>query len=335
MKNILLSTLIMLCVTSMLMAQGNAAKDLDNIKELYRTAKHAEVVMKATALLAKPGLTKNDSIQTVYWLCKSAAQNKQPDIALQYLATLVKLDPNTDFDGDKEPALFGKVWFKFAGETKYVPGQRQSKLSIAVVEFDNGSFEDADKVKSAGIGISAMLRYDLESSGVVYSPSREHFNYLLDELKLSQSEMVDKDQKLEVGKVIGVKKFVFGTFFNMPKGKFRIDARIINTETTLPDTAFKVEGKSDDIGKVAAELTKQILTYLKVKTEAIKKAGANVPDVNLAALLKYSQGVAFQEKGQLEQAKVAFAEAVKLSPSFPLFSDRQQRVEVELNSNHE
>jgi tetratricopeptide (TPR) repeat protein len=335
MKNLIFSTLIWLVVVPVLVAQGNFAKEIKAISELYRNGEHAEVVIKATGLLGVPGLTKADSVQTIYWLCKSAAQNNQAPIAQEYLATLVKLDPNTDFDGDKEPAKFGRVWFKFAGETKYVPGQRQNKLSVAVVEFDNGSFEDAEKVTNAGIGISAMVRYDIEASGVVYSPSREHFNYLMDELKLSQSELVDQDQKLQVGKVIGVKKFIFGTFFNMPKGKFRIDARIINTETTLPDTSFKVEGKSDDIGKVAAELTRQILTYLNVKADAIKKAGANIPDVNLAALVKYSQGVAYEEKGQMKLAKAAFDEAVKISPSFALASDRQQRVEVEMKSNHE
>jgi len=256
-------------------------------------------------------------------------------LSQHYLATLVKMDPNTDFDGDKEPVRFAKVWFKFIGDTKFVPGQRQNKLSVAVVEFDNGSFQDADKFKNVGIGVAAMLRYDLESSGAVYSPSREHFNYLLDELKLSQTELADKDQKLQVGKVIGAQNFIFGTFFNMPGNKFRIDARVIETETTLPKKQFTIEGKASDIGKLTVDLTKQILAYFNIEAEAIKKAGANIPNVNLAALNEYSRGVAYEEKGQFDLAKKAYAEATRISPSFALAIDRQQRVELEQKSNNQ
>jgi|GEM_PF-2638649 len=319
-------------------AQGNSAGEIKNISELYRTGKFSDAVIKATGLLATPALSRSDSILTIRWLSRALAMNNmnnQADLSQQYLATLVKMDPNTDFDDDKEPKLFRKVWFKFIGDTKYVPGQRQNKLSVAVVEFDNGSFQDADKVKNVGIGIAAMLRYDLESSGAVYSPSREHFNYLLDELKLSQTELVDKDQKLQVGKVIGAQNFIFGTFFNMPGNKFRIDARVIETETTLPKKQFTIEGKASDIGKLTVDLTKQILAYFNVEAEAIKKAGANIPNVDLAALNEYSRSVAYEEKGQMDLAKKALAEAIKISPSFALAKDRQQRVELEQKSNNQ
>ncbi len=335
MRAIIISLLACLLLTTSLLAQGNSADEIKNIGELYRQGKFSDAVIKATAVLAKPGLTQSDSLQTIRWLARAAAQNNQADLSQQYLAILVKMDPNTDFDGDKEPARFAKVWFKFIGDTKYTPGERQSKLGVAVVEFDNGSFEDADKVKNAGIGIAAMIRYDLESSGAVYSPSREHFNYLLDELKLSQTDMVDKDQKVQVGKVIGAKNFIFGTFFNMPGNKFRIDARIIETETTLPKQQFSVEGKAGDIGKLTVELTKKILAYFNVQADAIKKAGANIPNVNLAALIEYSKGVAYEDKGQMDLAKKAYSEAIKISPSFALASDRQQRVELEQKSSNE
>jgi tetratricopeptide (TPR) repeat protein len=335
MRTIFIALLASLLLALPLLAQENAAGEIKNISELYRKGQFSDAVIKATGLLAKPALSKSDSILTIRWLSKAAAQNNQAELAQQYLATLVKMDPNTDFDGDKEPARFAKVWFKFVGDTKYVPGQRQNKLSVAVVEFDNGSFQDADKVKNVGIGIAAMLRYDLESSGAVYSPSREHFNYLLDELKLSQTELVDKDQKLQVGKVIGAQNFIFGTFFNMPGNKFRIDARVIETETTLPKKQFSIEGKASDIGKLTVDLTKQILTYFSVEAEAIKKAGANIPNVNLAALNEYSRGVAYEEKGQMDLAKKSYAEAIRISPSFALATDRQARVELEQKSDNQ
>jgi len=335
MRTIFITLLASLLLALPLLAQENAAGDIKNIGELYRKGQFNDAVIKATEVLAKPGLTKSDSILTIRWLSRAAAMNRQAEMSQQYLAVLVKMDPNTDIDGDKEPSLFNKVWFKFVSDTKFAPGQRQNKLSVAVVEFDNGSFQDADKFKNVGIGVAAMLRYDLESSGAVYSPSREHFNYLLDELKLSQTELADKDQKLQVGKVIGAQNFIFGTFFNMPSNKFRIDARVIETETTLPKKQFTIEGKASDIGKLTVDLTKQILAYFSVEADAIKKAGANIPNVDLAALNEYSRGVAYEEKGQMDLAKKAYAEAIKISPSFALAKDRQQRVELEQKSDNQ
>jgi len=335
MRTTFIAVLASLLLALPLLAQENVAGEIKNIRALYRDGQYSDAVIKATDLLAKPGLTKSDSILTIRWFSMAAAMNNQADLSQHYLATLVKMDPNTDFDGDKEPARFAKVWFKFIGDTKFVPGQRQNKLSVAVVEFDNGSFQDADKFKNVGIGVAAMLRYDLESSGAVYSPSREHFNYLLDELKLSQTELADKDQKLQVGKVIGAQNFIFGTFFNMPGNKFRIDARVIETETTLPKKQFTIEGKASDIGKLTVDLTKQILAYFNIEAEAIKKAGSNIPNVNLAALNEYSRGVAYEEKGQMDLAKKAYAEATRISPSFALAIDRQQRVELEQKSNNQ
>ena len=76
-----------------------------------------------------------------------------------------------------------------------------------------------------------------------------------------------------------------------------------------------------------------ILTYFNVQADAIKKAGAKVPDVSLAAVLAQSRGIAFEEKGDLESANKYYAEALQISPNFVMASERKQRVELEIKSN--
>ena len=315
--------------------QGTVAGEVKNVETLYNKAQFADAVVKGTELLGKAGVSRNDSLHVIQWLARATALNDQPDLSRDWLAALVKMDPNTNFKDENEGRKFRNVWFKFIQDTKYVPGERQSMTTVAVVDFDNGSMQDADKYKAAGIGIGSLIRYDLVESGVVYCPSRDHINYLLDELKLSQTQMADQASKLQVGKVVGAKNFIFGTFYNMPGNKFAIDARVIETETTLPKKQFRVEGKPGDVGKLVADLTKQILAYFNVQADAIKKAGANIPNVDLAAITQWSQGAAYEEKGQLDLAQKSYAAAIKISPKFALAADRQQRVEVDMKSNHE
>jgi tetratricopeptide (TPR) repeat protein len=330
MKNLFLIIVAILMMAVPLLAQESENPQLAQIRELFRNGEFQQVVIKATAYLAEPQLTKVDSVETIRLLSMSAAQENDLDMAEKYLLVLIKLDPNTNFNPRKMSSRFSKVWNKVLRETKYVPGNQQKLLTVAVLEFTNGSFVDPDEVKNVGIGLQSMLSYSLEESGAVRTPSRDNIKYLLDELKLSQSDLVDPNQKLEIGKVLGVRNFVAGTYYNLPKGEFRIDARIINTETTESIEHFSVTGKANKIGELASQLTGEILNYFNVEADKIKAMGAKIPEVNLAALVKYSQAMAYEDMGKYEDAKSAYAEALELSPNFSLASESQEGVALDL-----
>jgi hypothetical protein len=121
-----------------------------------------------------------------------------------------------------------------------------------------------------------------------------------------------------------------GTFYKLDGNKFRIDARIIETETTLSKKHFSVEGKSDKIGELANDIAGQILAYMNIEAEKIEEASAQIPDVNLAALVKYSEAVAYEESGDAKAAALAYAEAVELSPEFVLAEESQEGVRLDL-----
>lgn len=329
-----------ICLTALfllsLFAIGNAEvkDDLAKVSQLYRTGQFADAVLVGTDLVSKPGLSKDDSIAVITWLSKAAAVNNQEPVAISYLGALVKLDPNTKFNEDAEHKKFARTWIKFCQETGYKPGMAAKALTVYAADFANGSIIDAEKYSSAGIGIAAMLNSTLTQSGVVFVPSREKINYIVDELKLSQTEMAEKD-RLHVGKVVGVQNFIFGTFMKMEDNKVRIIARIIDTETSLPKKVVSIEGKEGKIGQLIGQVTDSVLTFFNVQSEAIKKAGANVPDVSLAAILAQSRGIAFEEKGDLESANKSYAEALQISPNFVLASERKQRVELEIKSSNQ
>jgi len=253
---------------SPLLAGENSNPELKKIKKLYIEAEFEQVVIDATSLLEQSNLSRADSIEAIRLLSVSLAQENNLELSEKYLLVLIKLNPDTDFNSRKISKRFEKVWHKVLRETNYVPGHKQKLLTVAVIEFANGSFVDADKVSNVGIGMAAMISYALEESGDIHTPSRENINSYLDELRLSQTDFVDADQKLDIGRIIGVRNYISGTFYNMPKKQFRIDARIIETETTMSKKHFSVTGKSNKLGELTAELARltrsnrQALRYL-------------------------------------------------------------------------
>lgn len=330
----ILMALVMLLLP-IVAANAGVKEDLEKVSQLYRTGQFADAVLKASDLVAQPGLSTQDSIAALTWLSKAAAVNNQEPVAVSYLGALVKMDPNTSFNEDAEHKKFARTWIKFCQDTGFKPGMREKMITVYAADFSNGSIVDAEKYASAGIGVAAMMNSTLTQSGVVYVPSREKINFITDELKMSQSDLADQNSRLQVGKVVGVQNFVFGTFMKMEDNKVRIMARIIDTETSLPKKSFSLEGKEGKIGQLIGMVSDSILTYFNVQADAIKKAGAKVPDVSLAAVLAQSRGIAFEEKGDLESANKSYAEALQISPNFVLASERKQRVELEIKSNNQ
>jgi tetratricopeptide (TPR) repeat protein len=308
--------------------------DYKKLENLYYDAQFDQVVLKSGDLLANPALATADSVRVVKLLAKAAAQAKQPDMAQKYLAILVKMDPATEFNADAEPQLFARTWIKFVNDTGFKSGQSQGSVTVYAADFSNGSIVDADKYRSAGIGVASLINSQLSQSGAVSVPARENFNMIFDELKMSQTDLADQKNRLQVGKLVGVQNFIFGTFMKMEGNKVRVIARIIDTETSLPKKVVDVEGKEGKIGQMISQVADSIMAYFNVQTEA-KKASLKVPDVSLAATLFYSQGLAYREANNLEQANKYFAQALEASPNFVLASEQKQRVELEIKAGRQ
>jgi hypothetical protein len=306
--------------------------EVAKLKELFAKAMFDQVVIKGVETLDKGTLAREDSLSVVRLLAISAAHDRKPELSETYLLKLIDMDYCTDFSDSEMSPKFRKVWFKVLRDTKFVPCEKRELLTVAVVEFKNGSFVDADKLESMGKGIASLIRYNLESSGVVYVPSREHINELVGELKLSKTDLVDQELKLEAGKVVGAKNFVFGTFIKKNKDDFQILARVVETETTLPKESFSVEGKNDKIEEVVFDLAKQIMEYFKVEKAKIEEASAKIPDIDLAALNQFSLGITYEEMGDYKLAEQAYAAAMEIAPSFTLAGSHRERVQLELKS---
>src|SRR5256712_13220654 len=117
------------------------------------------------------------------------------------------------------------------------PGGRaqaqDTRHGIAVVPVDNGGSygQDKDNFDALQKGIAGLMISDLAANAAARVVEREELQKLIDEQNLSAAGRVDPQTAAKIGKLVGARYVVTGVFIDF-YGDFRLDARLINVETS-------------------------------------------------------------------------------------------------------
>ncbi len=200
--------------------------------------------------------------------------------------------------------------------------------TIAFMDFENNSFEDAEKYANLGNALSKILISDFGVVSDLRIVERERLQYLISELELTDKKVggqniMDPAMAPRVGKLLGAHSFVFGSFIRMGK-VFRIDARLVKTETGEIFKTASVEGKPDNVFELAKKLTLEITKNLglaieKTEREKLDKMGKDNIPIEAVALLGDAMSMANQEEYKVALAKLE--DALKIAPDFPKAQD--------------
>ncbi len=157
---------------------------------------------------------------------------------------------------------------------------------------------------------------------------RERLQFLLDELELTDKkvggkQIMDPASAPRVGKFLGAQSFIFGSFIKLGK-TFRIDARIVKTETGEIFKTASVEGKPQDILKLASELTLKITKGLdidieKAERKKLDEMGKDRVPLEAWALLGDAESLSDQE--QYKDASKKLVQALEVAPEFQQAKD--------------
>jgi TolB-like protein len=94
-------------------------------------------------------------------------------------------------------------------------------------------------------GLAQMLISDLAAVDTVKIVERERLQAVLDEQKLGQSGKIDNRTAARIGKLLGARYLVLGTYFDAV-GAFRADARLVDVETGQIVKSVGANGKAED-----------------------------------------------------------------------------------------
>ena len=205
---------------------------------------------------------------------------------------------------------------------------QDTRPGIAVLPFSNGGSygqakEDFDALEK---GIAGMMISELTRNPAARVVEREQINQLLGEQNLGAQGRVDSATIARVGKVTGARYMVMGTFVDF-YGDFRIDVRLVNTETseivkTESDRAQR-DHLFDLIRTVSERLMKDANLPQLERRASDQRSERKIPT---EALTYYSRALLYQDRGQKDKAADMFQHAIQIFPEYAEAQEGLQRV---------
>jgi len=331
----MLWSLIAPAIIILLVAPGlraSTAETLAECQKLYNEGQFGKAIEVLTALAQDKGLSGEDAKKAYLLLAKASAGKDFMGQAELYLTKILELDCGFELDLKREPPQLRNVWFKAEGgrdslcatEDRPDPGLK----TLAVLYFENNSIVDTEALDPLSKGLAAMLVTDLSNLAGLKVVERERIQYLLDEIKLEQSEYFSQESAVRVGKLLGAHVLLMGGFTKIDKSNMRIDARLIKTETGELLKADKVEGDPKKLAELEGELAIKIASNLdlSVADSEAKAIRANKGEP-MEAVLAYTRGLNLEDEKQFAAAYEAYKEALALSPKMNEAQDRMAALE--------
>lgn len=227
-----------------------------------------------------------------------------------------------DVDPDVVPPPFMPLYYEVMDEL----GVDQRIQTLAVLDFSNASVTDYTAMEPLGRGIADMIQLGIMNVKDVTLVERARIDYLLEEHKLQKANMTDPRTMVEMGKLMGVRYLLTGTYVRADD-RLRITHRLISVETgaLVPDGAGMVDGKAKDLMDVIDALGyKALQAVARVIPLEIKKWRSEYVDPE--ALLLYSQGLSLMDRGEYSDARHKFLAAQEITPDFDLAERRARQL---------
>ena len=130
--------------------------------------------------------------------------------------------------------------------------------TIFVVDFRVSALGKQSDYEALGQGIADLLVSDLAANPGVRVVDRENLRRILDEQDLSKTNRIDDATAVRVGKLLGAHHFIKGSVFIDPKGRVRLDAHAVSTETSAIEHVETVSGSNDDVMGLIAQLSTRL-----------------------------------------------------------------------------
>jgi TolB-like protein len=210
-------------------------------------------------------------------------------------------------------------------------GGQDTRPGIAVMPFDNsGSYgQDKENFDALQKGIAGMLISELAANPAARVVERAEIQKLLEEQNLGATGRVDPQTAAKVGKLVGARYVITGAFIDF-YGDFRLDARIVNVETSeivkVESDRMQRDHLFDIIRNVAARLMKDTNLPPLPKQASDQRMSRQIPT---EALTFYSKALLYQDRGQKEKAVEMYQRALAV---FPEYAEAQQGLERVKNS---
>jgi TolB-like protein len=197
------------------------------------------------------------------------------------------------------------------------PAPTVAPAAVAVWDFESDAAAGT-KQEFWGKALASFMIADLGASQNLRVIDREHLVEILGEQRLSISNLSDNTARLRVGKIIGAKYFIFGTY-TIVGGEAALTARMVEVETGQIIEADSVGGNANDLRMLSMQLAVKFLRPLDqivADREAHSTTAANGPPASAQRL--FEQGLAYERRHEYQQAIDLYTRALTEYPHYSL-----------------
>lgn len=195
---------------------------------------------------------------------------------------------------------------------------QDARPGIAVIQFENGGSYGKDKEDFDALrrGLPATLITELSRNPAVRLVDRETTQRLLDEQGLAVAERVDAATAAKVGKLVGARYMVTGSFIDL-YGDFRIDVRLIDVETGEILKVVRSDPKlhdRKDMSLMIQSVADRLMTGTKLPPLPVGTAQRS--PVPTEALALFSRALLYHDRGDKAKAIDYYQKALDVFPNY-------------------
>jgi TolB-like protein len=210
------------------------------------------------------------------------------------------------------------------------PAAAQTRqVAVAILPFeDRGSYgQDKEVFRALALGIPATLVSELSGHSELRLVDRNRVAQELQSQGLGPNARVDAATAAKVGKQVGARYAVTGNFADF-YGKFRLDARIVDTEN---GQIVKVVSNDDprlqdraDLFRIIQMVAHRVLAA--TSGDAPRGGNAEPAIIPTEALSQYSLGLLYETQGDKGKAGEHYQRALSAFPDYRDAREAAQRV---------
>jgi len=192
-----------------------------------------------------------------------------------------------------------------------VQGQAGDAPTVAVGDFNGFLLGEAGNSAPVGKAVAVMLVTEFSGRPGLQVIERQQLRQIIEEQKLALSGLVDENQAVEIGRLLGVRYYFFGQASGVA-GTLRLDVRAVDVETSEIVTVLKLSGRTEELLDMVVRIADDFAGMLDLDAPAERP---DVQDVPAMATIEFSRAIDYEDKGEVEQAIEHYRKALEIHPA--------------------
>ncbi len=203
--------------------------------------------------------------------------------------------------------------------------QPDTRPTVAVLPFVNSAIGSSQaELQPLSKGIADLLITEMAQNQSIRVVERENLDRLLGEQNLARDGRVDEATAARIGKLLGAKHILTGSFITNNRGMMVLTLKSVDTETGVIEWTHRGDGKTEEFLDLVAKVATAANTGLKLPALQLAPAARQTSEaraeerkkVPFQAVMMYSRAISAQDAGRKEEAIQLFSQTIQRFPNF-------------------